>query len=376
MSDAFAAPRPVLSRALRWRGQDAIMARERALLAQALEGWGSHAAIELYGQRSAKRLAIISFNIRHAGRFLHHNFVATLLNDLFGVQVRAGCSCAGPYAEQLLGIEYALAKEFESALLQGDELVRPGVVRLNFSCFMSDEAAKLLIAAVRFVADHGWKLLPAYTFVPASAEWRHRADKKFALRDRRWLSHLSFKDGRISYPGVRAGSTAEQQLPAQRGPGPEASSDAKPGSGPGGAVRLTEAEGEELLAHAARAVAEIEQAAKGGKGLLCAEGGDVVQGGWGATAAQLSAESKVCVDFGGCRLWVGLSVCWLWRRWLGESVVVERARVLCVLSVGRMVCLGLTRSFSAATGAGQPRSHPPALVPPSLGGARSPLAPR
>ena len=27
--------------------------------------------------------------------WLHHNFVCQLLNDLFGVQVRGGCQCAG-----------------------------------------------------------------------------------------------------------------------------------------------------------------------------------------------------------------------------------------------------------------------------------------
>jgi hypothetical protein len=38
------------------------------------------------------------------------------------MQVRAGCSCAGPYAQSLLGIDYLLAKEYEAALLQGDEV--------------------------------------------------------------------------------------------------------------------------------------------------------------------------------------------------------------------------------------------------------------
>ena len=29
-----------------------------------------------------------------------------LLNDLFGIQSRAGCSCAGPYGHRLLGIDH------------------------------------------------------------------------------------------------------------------------------------------------------------------------------------------------------------------------------------------------------------------------------
>ncbi len=40
----------------------------------------------------------MSFVVRHGGRYLHHNFVVALLNDLFGIQARGGCSCAGPTA--------------------------------------------------------------------------------------------------------------------------------------------------------------------------------------------------------------------------------------------------------------------------------------
>ena len=37
--------------------------------------------------------------------YLHHNFVVAVLNDLFGIQSRGGCSCAGPYGHRLLGID-------------------------------------------------------------------------------------------------------------------------------------------------------------------------------------------------------------------------------------------------------------------------------
>lgn len=37
------------------------------------------------------------------------------LNDLFGVQARGGCACAGPYAQQLLGIDPTTAKAFDEA---------------------------------------------------------------------------------------------------------------------------------------------------------------------------------------------------------------------------------------------------------------------
>jgi hypothetical protein len=36
----------------------------------------------------SKHLPVFSFLIRHGARFLHHNYVCALLNDLFGVQSR------------------------------------------------------------------------------------------------------------------------------------------------------------------------------------------------------------------------------------------------------------------------------------------------
>jgi len=35
---------------------------------------------------------------------LHINFIVKILSDLFGIQARSGCSCAGPYGHKLLGI--------------------------------------------------------------------------------------------------------------------------------------------------------------------------------------------------------------------------------------------------------------------------------
>jgi selenocysteine lyase/cysteine desulfurase len=67
--------------------------------------------------------------------YLHHNFVVALLNDLFGIQARGGCSCAGPYGHRLLGIDLATSKEFEREIVRGCEGIKPGWVRVNFNYF-------------------------------------------------------------------------------------------------------------------------------------------------------------------------------------------------------------------------------------------------
>jgi selenocysteine lyase/cysteine desulfurase len=68
---------------------------------------------------------IITFLIRYGnttetcfnkGLFLHHGFVVKLLNDLFGIQARGGCACAGPLAHHLLGLQQGQVKEIQTCL--------------------------------------------------------------------------------------------------------------------------------------------------------------------------------------------------------------------------------------------------------------------
>lgn len=74
--------------------------------------------------QSAKRLAVFSLMVRHPrGAFLHHNFVCAVLNDVFGIQARGGCACAGPYAQDLLGIDQDLAAEYENVLLEDEYVI-------------------------------------------------------------------------------------------------------------------------------------------------------------------------------------------------------------------------------------------------------------
>ncbi|CAI0405330.1 unnamed protein product [Linum tenue] len=47
---------------------------------------------------------------------LHGPFVAVLLNDLFGIQARGGCACAGPYGHQLLDVDETTSLAIRSAI--------------------------------------------------------------------------------------------------------------------------------------------------------------------------------------------------------------------------------------------------------------------
>ncbi len=112
--------------------------------------------------------------MRHGSRYLHHNFVVALLNDLFGIQARGGCSCAGPYGHRLLGIDLDTSHEFEREIGRGCEGIKPGWVRVNFNYFISDDVFEYILDAVHLVATEGWKLLPLYRLDPATGLWKHR----------------------------------------------------------------------------------------------------------------------------------------------------------------------------------------------------------
>jgi selenocysteine lyase/cysteine desulfurase len=155
-------------------GVETIAAHESDFIRRAIAAWDAHPNIDVLGNHEAERLSIVSFVIRHEGRYLHHNFVVALLNDLFGIQSRGGCSCAGPYGHRLLGIDIERSHEFEREISRGCEGIKPGWVRVNFNYFISEPMFRFILDAVVLVAEEGWKLLPLYGFEPATGLWRHR----------------------------------------------------------------------------------------------------------------------------------------------------------------------------------------------------------
>jgi selenocysteine lyase/cysteine desulfurase len=180
-------------------GIDVIRAHEEHYLRRAVEAWTAEPAVEILGNLAAERLSIVSFVVRApSGRYLHHNFVVALLNDLFGIQSRGGCSCAGPYGHRLLGIDLDRSHEFESEIAHGCEGIKPGWVRVNFNYFISETVFRYVVDAVRLVARDGWRLLPDYAFEPESGLWRHR---RGPVEPPMRLSQVTYDDsGSMTYP--------------------------------------------------------------------------------------------------------------------------------------------------------------------------------
>ncbi|MDP9240948.1 MAG: aminotransferase class V-fold PLP-dependent enzyme [Actinomycetota bacterium] len=209
-------------------GVGLIRAREERFWRRALSAWSAQPGIQVLGGCEADRVSIVSFVVRHGTRQLHHNFVVAVLNDLFGIQARGGCSCAGPYGHALLGIDLDQSHAFQRELDQGCEGIKPGWTRINLNYFISDEVCDYIVDAVSIIADDGWKLLPDYRFDPGSGLWRHRdgaLDPPLRLTELRYdepgLLRFAAPHRTAPESALPGYLTAARELLAGRAPSPE-----------------------------------------------------------------------------------------------------------------------------------------------------------
>ena len=155
-----------------------INKREYELTKRALDSWSEDENIEILGNPDpSMRVGIMSFNIKDSkGSFLHHKFVTALLNDLFGIQSRAGCSCAGPYGHRLLDIDSETSDRYRNVVQSGFCGLKPGWCRVGLHWVMDDAEADYVIEAVHFIAHHGYRFLSLYDFDLCSGTWSHKHD--------------------------------------------------------------------------------------------------------------------------------------------------------------------------------------------------------
>ena len=160
-----------------------IEQRELELLNMAFDFWKQNPNIEILGnQDPEKRVAIVSFIIKDPWKkHLHPKFITALLNDLFGIQSRAGCSCAGPYGHILLNIDINTSVRYRSCIVNGNEGIKPGWCRVGFHYTMDNEEAMYVIKAVDFIARKGYMFLPLYNFHLDSGFWEHKEDSLISM---------------------------------------------------------------------------------------------------------------------------------------------------------------------------------------------------
>ena len=107
---------------------------------------------------------------------MHQQLFTRMLSDHYGIQARGGCACAGPYAHRLLGIDQAASASLRQRLQAGEEELKPGWTRLNFSYLLDDTKAAKIIESVAALAEQAAALAEDYQIDPATARFSIRQD--------------------------------------------------------------------------------------------------------------------------------------------------------------------------------------------------------
>lgn len=208
-----------------------IEEKEHQLLAKVFGRWLPHPKIEILGNQDPnRRVGIISFNIYcRDGKYLHPKFVTTLLNDLFGLQTRAGCSCAGPYGHRLLNINEETSEKYRQCIASGYSGIKPGWCRVSMHYVMDDLEVDYILDAVEFVAEHGYHFMQLYTFDLGTGIWQHKKGpvclQEFSLEtaincDREISTSLPLEERQVAYTNALSeardiAETLKQLTPAE-----------------------------------------------------------------------------------------------------------------------------------------------------------------
>lgn len=157
-------------------GAEAMQAKNAELTRSAIAAWQGNERLELLGPLEPKRLPIFSFRVKDGkGGHVHQQLVTRMLSDRFGIQARGGCACAGPYVHRLLGIDDEESQRLREAILSGQEMLKPGFVRLNLSVLLADEEVAFILDAVAKLAIDATSYEQHYDFDPARAIFFPRA---------------------------------------------------------------------------------------------------------------------------------------------------------------------------------------------------------
>lgn len=121
---------------------DKIQKKDKELLTILFDRLQKNPLIKILEEEKKHRLPIISFYAEG----IHYNLIVKLLNDVHGIQVRGGCSCAGTYGHYLLKIQKEHSKRITDELDQGNFFIKPGWVRVSLHPSMSTDE-------VHYIAD-------------------------------------------------------------------------------------------------------------------------------------------------------------------------------------------------------------------------------
>ncbi len=164
-------------------GVDNIRKREDELIDIAFDRLPQIDGVHILADNIKDRLGVVSF---YSDK-VHHNLITKLLNDRFGIQVRGGCSCAGPYGHFLLKLNRNASEKLRHLLKHGDATSKPGWVRISLHPTMTNDELLFVIDAIKQIHDNIDQWEQDYYQDKQSGEFFHKNYKFDEQRLRSWF---------------------------------------------------------------------------------------------------------------------------------------------------------------------------------------------
>jgi selenocysteine lyase/cysteine desulfurase len=147
-----------------------ILRREDELLHLVFERFSRIPSLHILAQEHQQRLGVVSFYIED----LHYNLMVKLLNDMFGIQVRGGCSCAGTYGHYLLHVDPTRSKRITDKINLGDLSEKPGWVRLSLHPTMTNGELIYILDAIEEIIANAGEWSRDYIYSSKTNEFTHK----------------------------------------------------------------------------------------------------------------------------------------------------------------------------------------------------------
>jgi selenocysteine lyase/cysteine desulfurase len=157
-------------------GVENILKREEEILNICFNELGKNEDVKILAENIKDRIAIISFNIEH----IHYNLIGKLLNDMFGIQSRGGCSCAGTYGHYLFDIDFDTSHIITDEIEKGILNHKPGWVRVSFHPTMTNQEVYDVCNAINYISKNITELEKYYNCNPKTKEYTHKDGEMFS----------------------------------------------------------------------------------------------------------------------------------------------------------------------------------------------------
>lgn len=136
----------------------AIQEREEYLLNRLWKKIEALDGVNILEDNIPHRQAILSLQFED----IYYDIVVRALNDMFGIQTRGGCSCAGTYGHYLNHLDYDRSVELRCEIMNGNTLAKPGWVRISLHPTMLDEEIDFIANALLYITENTRSITDLY----------------------------------------------------------------------------------------------------------------------------------------------------------------------------------------------------------------------